>query len=58
MFAKKTNGYAYLCETRVGYPILDQQRDSVVKARHPLELKRGGQGGGDNAGEDDKHYCG
>ena len=58
MFAKKTNGYAYLCETGVGYPILDQQGDPVVKAGHPLKLKRGGQGGGSQAGEYDKHDCG
>ena len=43
---------AYLCETGVGYPILDQQGDSVVKVGNSLKLQGRGQGGGGKAGED------
>ena len=56
MFAKKTNGYAYLCETGVGYPILDQQRDPVVKIGHPLKLQGRGKSSGCQAGDDQKHF--
>ena len=55
MFAKKTNGYAYLCEARVGYPILDQQRDPVVKVGHSLKLQGRGKSSGSQAGEEQEH---
>ena len=62
MFAKKKNDYACklvnLCETWVRNPILDQQRDPVVEAGHPLKLQGGGKGGGGKAGENEKHHSG
>ena len=56
MFAKKKNGYAYLCETWVGNPILDQQRDPVVKAGHPLKLQGRGKSRSSQAGEEEEHF--
>merc|ERR1712038_691937 len=41
-----------LSETRVGHPVLHQEREAVVQDRHSLKLERGGQGGGCQAGEE------
>ena len=50
-------GTTYLCETGIGNPFLDSQRYPVVKAGNSLKLERRGQGGGDEAREDQKHHC-
>ena len=46
----------YLGKTRVGHPVLDQEREAVVQDRHSLKLERGGKGGGCQAGEEQKHF--
>merc|ERR1719150_2414494 len=43
-----------LSETRVGHPVLHQEREAVVQDRHSLKLEGGGKVGGCQAVEEQK----